>query len=260
MFNEIIILKKHFFQQKNEEPPNIEKDEPKNSSGKGNTAQIFIEETQQHKSITLTPEMTALDVMTIFRSDNTISDAGAWTIFEVIYEYDLERPLRDWESVAWVIGTWELGRRNSLVLRKYAHRNALTLAGFNERAPVIYGWLSLEVKKNKWQKRFVHIKDGSLYHSKDHKGTNETFLCSMVSFDVYICTGNLNAFPTKFVFAIKSQDKITMFENPEKDYMHFLCTDHLEKMNEWIIAIRMAKVGLLKFVLIKFIRLFLVLT
>lgn len=39
-----------------------------------------------------------------------------------------ERPLRDWESVAWVIGTWELGKKNSLVLRKYAHRNALTLA------------------------------------------------------------------------------------------------------------------------------------
>jgi hypothetical protein len=39
-----------------------------------------------------------------------------------------ERPIRDWESVAWVIGTWELGKKNSLVLRKYAHRNALTLA------------------------------------------------------------------------------------------------------------------------------------
>jgi hypothetical protein len=112
----------------------------------------------QYKSITLTPEMTALDVMTTFRSDNTISDAGAWTIFEVIVELDLgkvmfirlylvillytfcllkifsflfiytERPLRDWESVAWVIRTWELGKKNYLVLKKYAHRNALTLA------------------------------------------------------------------------------------------------------------------------------------
>jgi hypothetical protein len=33
--------------------------------------------------------MTALEVMNTFRSDNTISDAGAWTIFEVIDEYDL---------------------------------------------------------------------------------------------------------------------------------------------------------------------------
>ncbi len=33
--------------------------------------------------------MTALDVMTAFRSDNTISDAGAWTIFELVPEFDL---------------------------------------------------------------------------------------------------------------------------------------------------------------------------
>ncbi|EXX70083.1 uncharacterized protein OCT59_011008 [Rhizophagus irregularis] len=226
--------------QKNDEP-HIEKDEPKSSSGKI-TTQFFIEESKEYKSITLTPEMTALEVMNIFRSNNTISDAGAWTIFEVVEEYNLERPLRDWESVAWVIGTWELGKKNSLVLRKYAHRNALTLAGFNERTPLVSGALYiLDIKKNKWQKRFVQIKDGSLYHSKDYKGTNETFLCSMVSFDVYVCMKTFKTFPTNFVFAIKSQDKITMFENPENDYMHYLCADHLEKMNEWIIAVRMAK-------------------
>jgi len=49
----------------------------------------LIEESKKYKSIALTPEMTALDVMTIFRSDNTISDAGAWTIFEIIDDLDL---------------------------------------------------------------------------------------------------------------------------------------------------------------------------
>ncbi|PKC12019.1 hypothetical protein RhiirA5_465374, partial [Rhizophagus irregularis] len=189
------------------------------------TTQFFIEESKEYKSITLTPEMTALEVMNIFRSNNTISDAGAWTIFEVVEEYNLERPLRDWESVAWVIGTWELGKKNSLVLRKYAHRNALTLA--------------VNIKKNKWQKRFVQIKDGSLYHSKDYK----VFCFYIYNFDVYVCMKTFKTFPTNFVFAIKSQDKITMFENPENDYMHYLCADHLEKMNEWIIAVRMAKVS-----------------
>ncbi|CAG8524324.1 369_t:CDS:10 [Funneliformis mosseae] len=224
-------------QQKNEEPLHMEKDEPRSSSGKI-TAQIFIEESQQYKSITLTPDMTALDVMNIFRSDNTISDAGAWTIFELVPEFDLERPLRDWESLAWIIGRWELDRGNSLVLKKYAYRNALTLAGFNEHVPPIFGVLFVEFKKSKWQKRYFYLKDGSIYHSKDTKGTNETFLCSMVSFDVYICTKLSNTFPTNFVFAVKSQDKITMFENPEKDYMHYLCAENLNKMNEWLLSIR----------------------
>jgi len=52
-----------------------------------------------------------------------------------------------------------------------------------------------------------------------------------------------NLFPTEFVFAIKSQDKITMFETPD-DYIHFLTADHLEYMNDWIISIRMAKVSI----------------
>ncbi|CAI2175312.1 12957_t:CDS:10 [Funneliformis geosporum] len=231
-------------QQKNEEPLNMEKDEPRSSSGKI-TVRIFIEESQQYKSITLTSDMTALDVMTIFRSDNTISDAGAWTIFELVPEFDLginhhlkQRPLRDWESLAWIIGRWELDRGNSLVLKKYAYRNALTLAGFNEHVPSIYGVLYIEVKKSKWQKRYFYIKDGSMYHSKDTKGTNETFLCSMVSFDVFICTKLFKTFPTNFVFAVKSLDKITMFENPENDYMHYLCAENLNKMNEWLLAIR----------------------
>jgi len=64
----------------------------------------------------------------------------------------------------------------------------------------------------------------------------------VVSFDVYIC----KTFPTKFVFAIKSQDKITMFENPD-NYIHYLCADHLDDMNNWIITVRMAKVSLLLF-------------
>ena len=61
---------------------------------------------------------------------------------------------------------------------------------------------------------------------------------------------DFKTFPTKFVFAIKSQDKITMFENPD-NYMHYLCADYLDNMNEWIITIRMAKVSLYYFALIK---------
>jgi hypothetical protein len=65
----------------------------------------------------------------------------------------------------------------------------------------------------------------------------------VVSFDVYICMKVSKTFPKEFVFAIKSQDKITMFENPE-NYIHYLCADSLKTMNEWIITIRMAKVSL----------------
>ncbi|RIB07712.1 hypothetical protein C2G38_409330 [Gigaspora rosea] len=196
--------------------------------------------------MTLTSNTTALDVLTHFRNDGTISDADAWTLFEVIKDLGLERPLRDWEFVTKIIGSWELDKDNSLVLKKYAYRSPLTLQGFNNTVPPMTGYLHLEVKKNKWQKRYFQLKDGSIYHSKDVKGTNETFLCSMVSFDVYTCTQMTKKFQTKFAFALKSQDKITMFLNPENDYIRFLCADDLDIMNNWILSIKTARNNLMR--------------
>ncbi|CAG8618988.1 8265_t:CDS:2, partial [Scutellospora calospora] len=112
--------------------------------------------------------------------------------------------------------------------------------------PPMVGFLQLEIKK-KWQKRYFQIKDGSIYHSKDLKGTNEMFLCSMVSFDVYTCTQIITKrYQTKFAFALKSQDKITMFLNPENDYIRFLCADNLDMMNNWILSIRTARNNIMR--------------
>jgi hypothetical protein len=50
------------------------------------------------------------------------------------------------------------------------------------------------------------------------------------------------------MFALKSQDSIAMFENPD-EYMHYLCADHFEKMNDWVMSIRSAKVIFHKYIL-----------
>ena len=44
------------------------------------------------------------------------------------------------------------------------------------------------------------------------------------------------------MFTLKSQDNIAMFENPD-EYMRYLCADHLEKMNDWVLSIRAVKVN-----------------
>ena len=148
----------------------------------------------------------------------------------------------------------------------------------NNGVPPLFGWLHLKLKKNKWEKRYVYLRDGAIYHAKDSKvkarflwanpftmrnfllssdiwqainflfdhtfiqGVNETFLCTIASFDVYTLTKPLKRAPTKFAFALKSQDKITMFESPDQDYVHFLCAERLEKMKDWVLSIRNAKV------------------
>ncbi|CAG8606149.1 36685_t:CDS:10 [Gigaspora margarita] len=231
---EILMEKEKFSQLRREKTKHETKHETHHEKDDSHTceATIYIEELRQYREMTLTSNTTALDVLTRFRNDGTISDADAWTLFEVIKDLGLERPLRDWEFVTKIIGSWELDKDNSL--------------GFNNTVPPMTGFLHLEVKKNKWQKRYFQIKDGSIYHSKDVKGTNETFLCSMVSFDVYTCTQMTKKYQTKFAFALKSQDKITMFLNPENDYIRFLCADDLDIMNNWILSIKTARNNLMR--------------
>ncbi|RGB40029.1 hypothetical protein C1646_619677, partial [Rhizophagus diaphanus] len=207
--------------------------------------QVFIENLRQYRTLSITATRTALDILDYFRNNETISDSESWTLFEVINEYGLERPIRDWEYVATVIGNWEPNKQNALVLKKYINRNCLTLEGFKNAVPPMFGSLHLEVKKNKWQKRHFFIRDGTVYHCKDAKGNNETLLCSLASFDVYTFTKTVRKSPTKFIFALKSQDKVAMFENPD-DYIRYLCADHLDKMKDWVLSLRAAKVIFIK--------------
>ncbi|GBC17338.1 uncharacterized protein OCT59_026110 [Rhizophagus irregularis] len=222
----------------------VEKEEAKITEVKL-TTQIFIENLRQYRTLSITATRTALDILNYFRDNETISDSESWTLFEVINEYGLERPIRDWEYVATVIGNWEPNKQNALVLKKYINRNCLTLGGFKNAVPPMFGSLHLEVKKNKWQKRHFFIRDGTVYHCKDAKGNNETLLCSLASFDVYTFTKTVRKSPTKFIFALKSQDKVAMFENPD-DYIRYLCADHLDKMKDWVLSLRAAKNNLLR--------------
>ena len=80
-----------------------------------------------------------------------------------------------------------------------------------------------------------------------NQGNNETLLCSLANFDVYTFTKPVKKSPTKFMFALKSQDNIAMFENTD-DYMHYLCAEHFEKMNDWVMSIRSAKVNFNKII------------
>ncbi|KAF0431534.1 serine/arginine-rich splicing factor 6 [Gigaspora margarita] len=206
---------------------------------------IYVEHIRKHKQISLSPTMTALDVLNFFRNNDVIPNDDVWVLFEIANDLYIERPLRDWECISKVMGTWESEKTNSFTLKKYSHRNSLTLQAFENAVPPMFGWLHVEIKKNKWRKRYCQVKDGALYHSKDMKGTNEILLCSMVSFDVYTCTQMKRRQPTKFGFALKSQEKISLFENPE-DYIHFLCADNSEKTNDWVLSIRAAKNNIIR--------------
>ncbi|CAG8531859.1 3541_t:CDS:2 [Ambispora leptoticha] len=204
------------------------------------TTRIYIDDSRQFKTLALTSKMNALNIIEYFKKRNAIEDGNEWTLFELVNEFGLERPLRDWEIVTTVIGSWEPKTSNALLLKKYAYRSSLTVEGLSNGVPPLFGWLHLETKKNKWQKRYFFLKDGSIYHCKDAKAVDPVLLCSIYNFDVYTLTRTIKKAPKPFLFALKSQDRVVMFENSE-DYVHYLCADHMEKMKDWVLSIRTAR-------------------
>jgi len=62
------------------------------------------------------------------------------------------------------------------------------------------------------------------------------------NFDVYAVQVPRKKAPTKFGFALKSSDSVHMFETPEDDYIHYVCTDTGESLREWLACLRAAKV------------------
>lgn len=68
-------------------------------------------------------------------------------------------------------------------------------------------------------------------------------LCLLKNFDVYAVQVPRKKAPTKFGFALKSSDKIHLFETPEDDYIHYICLESGELLREWLAGLRAAKVN-----------------
>lgn len=72
------------------------------------------------------------------------------------------------------------------------------------------------------------------------KGKDETFLCSLSNFDAYFVT-RLHKAPKPFVFAVKSTDNLSLFEN-KADYLHvFACSQ--KDGEKWMDKILLARVS-----------------
>ncbi|KAI8149456.1 hypothetical protein BJV82DRAFT_529743 [Fennellomyces sp. T-0311] len=205
------------------------------------TIRIYINDGSNHKTVQLTNLLTAAMVVQYLRKKGLLDKSEEWTLFEIANSHDIERPLRDWEIVMDTTSTWEQDTKNMLLVKKYKYRDSLMADGvLQKRYPPHYGWLSIEYKKGRWQKRFCYIMDNTIHHAKDTKGSGSVPLCHLSSFDVYTMLLPVRGSPTEYVFAVRAQDKPHIFERPE-DYMHLLAADDYDSLRQWVLSIRNAK-------------------
>ena len=72
------------------------------------------------------------------------------------------------------------------------------------------------------------------------QGKDEMFLCSLANFDAYVVT-RINKSPKPYVFAVKSTDNFTFFEN-SADYVHVFCCSEKDGKN-WLENVLLARVS-----------------
>lgn len=73
------------------------------------------------------------------------------------------------------MASWELQTSNALLVRKFNMREAISLECLKHPFPNMFGWVYLQQKKGKWQRRFLQLRKDILYHAKDNK------VCSFAS-------------------------------------------------------------------------------
>ncbi|KAF7728218.1 RNA polymerase II elongation factor [Apophysomyces ossiformis] len=205
------------------------------------TIRIYIDDAKTYKTVQLTHLLTTAMVIQYLRRKSLLDGNDDWALFEIANSHGVERPLRNWEVVLDIVSSWEPDAGNALLAKRYSYHSSLIAESvLQKRYPPMHGWLSIEYKKGKWQKRFCYVKDNAIHHASDSKGSGSAILCYLATFDVYTLLQPTRSAPTSYVFALRSQDRPSVFER-EEDYMRLLAVDEQENLKDWVLSIRNAK-------------------
>ncbi|KAF9026152.1 hypothetical protein BDZ89DRAFT_1135014 [Hymenopellis radicata] len=195
---------------------------------KGNISQqrIFIGDRQRFNMVEVGPSTNAGQVIEMVEAQGSLKGwvgTGAWMLFEVAQDFGMERPIRSFELLSDVEASWNKDKMVNIFVAKLTPLALiLSRSAIPTSSPVHSGWVEWEIKRGKWTKRWLSLREHSLFLSKRERGKDETLLCSLSNFDAYTVI-RVHKSPKPYVFAIKSTDNISFFENTA-DYLHvFSC-------------------------------------
>ncbi|KAG9124203.1 hypothetical protein FRC07_012412 [Ceratobasidium sp. 392] len=188
------------------------------------------------------PGLTAKDVIDSARQRGELEapGAGGWHLWEQSNECGMERPVRDFELVSDVLKAWNPEKRvNVLIIRRSQLCGLLKPENIPSSSPTMSGWVMWASKPGKWSKRWLELKEHSLFVSKSDKpGKEQTFLCGVSNFDAYVVT-HIQRAPKGFVFAAKSTQGSGVFEKEEDSSHVFSCDREIGEV--WLNKILLAR-------------------
>ncbi|CBQ68695.1 conserved hypothetical protein [Sporisorium reilianum SRZ2] len=171
---------------------------------------------------------------------------GGWVVFDCSAQLGIERPLREYEMITDVVNVRAHPNTGYFLIKRTELSPYLSIRSVPSSSPALAGWVYVQDRKKKWNKRWLELRDHGLYHAKNEKGKDETPICQISTFDVYLVDSSAIKMPKANGFALRSQDPITMFEKPEQDYMHYFCLTDPAAHRDWVRAILNARTYILR--------------
>lgn len=192
----------------------------------------------------VTQETTAMDL--IHTAANVFSeeiDVRASVLVEVFGSVGVQRSLRRYEHVRDVLNSWADDRANSLhLVPASTDISSLSASNVSPTKPAEVSFLMYySTKPGDWDKRLITIhSDGQMTMNKV-KDKDKDNICHLSDFDIYTPTEHSMSKkvkpPKKYCFAVKSQQKPTMFESTST-FVHFLCASDKTHANSFYEAVQ----------------------
>ncbi|KAJ1840014.1 hypothetical protein LPJ73_006570, partial [Coemansia sp. RSA 2703] len=97
--------------------------------------------------------------------------------------------------------------------------------------------------KSKWQKGVFRLQGHNMIIVKDSRGKSvkESHYLTLTNNDIYTPFEALRGAPTRYVFGLKSEMPMQMFEKPDEDYVKWFAAQTLDGLREWLQVFRLAK-------------------
>ncbi|QIX01633.1 hypothetical protein AMS68_007150 [Peltaster fructicola] len=196
----------------------------------------------------VTPTTTPVDLIKSAATtmSNPINVKSA-VLLEYFGSVGVHRAIRRYEHIRDVMNSWDHDAQNSLLLidpGTSSSETELGLSAVPKTKPRDASWtLYFSQSVGKWDKRIVHLKrDGQISVQKDPKKPNDqTNVCHLSDFDIYTPTQEKIKKkikpPKKNCFAIKSQQKSSMFENTT-NFVHFFCVNEKSVADDFHAAVQ----------------------
>lgn len=209
------------------------------------SVRVYVQDANRYYSYSLSEYTTCEMLLNDMKKSGIIDpDKTTWALFELVHYFGIERPLTHFENVMSVVEGWEPRSNNYLVVKGFAQQSSLSmLGGVHPGDHAIQGMLYYRVKKNKWQKGTFRLQGHSLTYVKDGRGKSkqESQYLTLAKNDIFTPFKPLRSAPSRFVFGLKSEMPMQMFEKPDEDYVKWFAVPTLDSLREWLLVLRLAK-------------------